>query len=90
MVANRLASVPGVSVAVVEAGSFYEISNGNASQVPAYDVQYSDSPTAIQPLIDWGFTTEPQPVRNSSYYSECWRFFLVKLRLNARDSEADR
>lgn len=66
VVANRLASVPGVSVAVVEAGSFYEISNGNSSQVPAYDVQYSDSPTAIQPLIDWGITTEPQPVRINS------------------------
>lgn len=34
--ANRLAEDPDVSVAVVEAGGFYELSNGNISQIPFY------------------------------------------------------
>ena len=62
-VANRLAANPGVSVAVVEGGSFYEIDNGNISQIPALDVEYSSpSPATIQPLVDWGVVTVPQPV----------------------------
>ena len=62
--ARRLAENPAVSVAVIEGGSFYEIDNGNISQVPAYDVEYSSpSPTTIQPLVDWGIVTIPQTVR---------------------------
>lgn len=56
-VANRL-SAAGSSVAVIEAGSFYEISNSNLSQIPAY-AQAPD----YQPLVDWSLVAEPQPVR---------------------------
>lgn len=63
-VAQRLAENPAVSVAVIEGGGFYEIDNGNISQIPAYDVEYSSpSPTTIQPLVDWGILTIPQTVR---------------------------
>lgn len=66
-VAQRLAENPAVSVAVIEGGGFYEIDNGNISQIPAYDVEYSSpSPTTIQPLVDWGIVTIPQPVRIES------------------------
>ncbi|MCJ1372495.1 hypothetical protein MMC20_003720 [Loxospora ochrophaea] len=59
--ANRLTENTQVSVAVIEAGSFYELSNGNLSQVPAFDFYYTTaSPTDIQPLVDWGFVTRPQ------------------------------
>ena len=62
-IATRLASNPGVSVAVVEAGGFYEIDNGNRSTVPAYSSFYTGSdPNNYQPLIDWGFVTTPQGV----------------------------
>lgn len=62
--ALRLAENPDISVAVVEAGSFYEFDNGNLSQVPAYATYYSsDSPNDIQPAVDWGIVTDPQPVR---------------------------
>lgn len=62
-VANRLAAKPGVSVAVIEGGSFYEIDNGNISQIPALDSEYSSSsPATIQPLVDWGIVTVPQKV----------------------------
>ena len=62
-VANRLAANPAVSVAVIEGGSFYEIDNGNYSQIPVYDTRFSSpSPTTIQPLVDWGIVTLPQTV----------------------------
>ena len=63
-IATRLASDPAVSVAVIEAGGFYEIDNGNRSIVPGYANFYTGSdPKNYQPLIDWGFTTVAQTVR---------------------------
>ncbi len=61
--ANRLAANPEVSVAAIEAGSFYEVDNGNISQIPAFDAEYSSSsPATTQPLVDWGIVTVPQKV----------------------------
>jgi len=62
-IATRLASDPNISVAVVEAGGFYETDNGNKSVVPGYANYYTGSdPTNYNPLIDWGFVTVPQTV----------------------------
>lgn len=62
--ATRLAEDPNISVAVIEAGGFYELDNGNRSVVPGYATYYTGSdPNDYQPLIDWGFSTVPQPVR---------------------------
>lgn len=62
-IAERLAENASLSIAVVEAGGFYEQDNGNISQIPAYAVQYSSaSPSSIQPAVDWGIVTPPQPV----------------------------
>ena len=66
-IATRLASDPAISVAVIEAGGFYEIDNGNRSTVPGYANYYTGSdPNNYQPLVDWGFTTIPQTVRVSN------------------------
>ncbi|KAI9035489.1 GMC family oxidoreductase [Aspergillus affinis] len=60
--ATRLVQQSAGTVAVIEAGSFYEISNGNLSQVPAYTGIYSSRElNDWQPLIDWGYATTPQP-----------------------------
>ncbi|MCJ1390735.1 hypothetical protein MMC18_003596 [Xylographa bjoerkii] len=60
-VAKRLAENPDISVAVIEAGSFYEIDNGSFSQIPAYDGYFTENPpSTAQPLIDWGIVTLPQ------------------------------
>ena len=63
-IATRLAEAQN-SVAVIEAGSFYELDNGNLSQIPSDDALYtSPAPkqTSIQPLVDWGLITQPQSV----------------------------
>ena len=66
VIATRLVEANAGSVAVVEAGSFYEISNGNLSEVPATDGAFAGSGLHDwQPLIDWGYHTTPQVVRIS-------------------------
>ena len=61
--ATRLAENPSISVAVVEAGGFYEADDGNISQVPAYDIFYAGTgANTTNPLVDWGFLTTPQAV----------------------------
>lgn len=59
--ADRLTANGSLSVAVIEAGSFYEISNSNLSQIPAFDFFFtSAAPSDLQPLVDWGIITTPQ------------------------------
>lgn len=53
-VAARLAENPNVTIAVIEAGDFYEAVNGNLSIVPGYGALVST------PAVDWGFQTTPQ------------------------------
>lgn len=64
-IAARLAEQQqNVRVAVVEAGSFYEIGNGNLSEIPAFDSAFtSKGVDDWQPLVDWGYITTPQTVR---------------------------
>lgn len=63
-IATRLAEDSSNLVAVVEAGSFYEIGNGNLSQIPVFGPAFSGkSPQDIAPLVDWAFLTTPQTVR---------------------------
>ncbi|KAI4718836.1 alcohol oxidase [Aureobasidium sp. EXF-10727] len=61
-IAYRLAEA-NHSVAVIEAGGFYEQENGNVSVVPAYNQDYNEVTPESQwdaPLVDWGFLTTPQ------------------------------
>lgn len=69
--ATRLAE-GNASVAVVEAGGFYETDNGNLSVVPGYATYFTGSDLDnFQPLIDWGIaTTEQQaPISRSLHYA---------------------
>ncbi len=68
-VATRLAEAS-FSVAVIEAGGFYEVDNGNLSVVPGYCTFYAGTDiNNTQPLVDWSFVTQPQAVRNSTSIS---------------------
>lgn len=61
--ATRLAEQQSGRVAVIEAGGFYEVGNGNISQVPASDGVYAGTAADDwQPLVDWGYVTTPQAV----------------------------
>ena len=64
-IATRLAENPKNTIAVIEAGGFYEFDNGNHSSIPA-DVAYNlgTFPRVKNPLIDWQQFTEPQPVKH--------------------------
>ncbi|KAF2165044.1 GMC oxidoreductase [Zasmidium cellare ATCC 36951] len=62
-IAYRLAEDGKNSVAVIEAGGFYEQDNGNTSVVPAYCPRYGATTiesAAQYSLVDWGFVTEAQ------------------------------
>ena len=62
-VASRLAENSACSVAVIEAGGFYQADDGNISVVPGYSGVYAGTdPKDTNPLIDWGFVTVPQAV----------------------------
>lgn len=62
-IATRLVEQTAGTVGIIEAGSFYEISNGNISQVPATDGFFAGkSLQDSQPLIDWQLATTPQKV----------------------------
>ena len=64
VLATRLAQDPNTTVAVIEAGGFYEVDNGNLSVIPSDDVYFCGaSPTDVNPLVDWGFVTSSQAVR---------------------------
>ncbi|KAL9000157.1 MAG: hypothetical protein Q9188_005733 [Gyalolechia gomerana] len=61
-IASRLAADSSISVAVIEAGGFYE-AEGNTSVVPGYCTVYAGTdPTDTNPSIDWNFLTVPQAV----------------------------
>lgn len=65
------------TVAVIEAGGFYEMQNSNHSQIPADDIWYSGKDADdYNPLIDWAFQTTPQavsllPFHESSITNPC-------------------
>ncbi|KAI7493953.1 alcohol oxidase [Hortaea werneckii] len=59
-IATRLAAA-NLSVAVIEAGGFYELDNSNLSVVPGYATYFTGSaPDNFQPLVDWGIATTEQ------------------------------
>lgn len=61
--ARRLAANSSFTVAVIEAGDFYEFSNGNLSEIPAEAGAFVGSnPTQKNPLLDWYQYTERQAV----------------------------
>ncbi|TVY17343.1 Dehydrogenase patE [Lachnellula arida] len=59
-IATRLAQ-QGNQVAVIEAGGFYEIDNGNLSSIPGDSAYFVGSNPALNnPFIDWEIHTTPQ------------------------------
>lgn len=63
-VAARLAEDPNLSVAIIEAGGFYEKDDGNYSVIPGLALSSPFLSTKVpyepQPLVDWSLVTTPQ------------------------------
>lgn len=71
VIAHRLTQHTNASVAIIEAGSFYELSNGNWSQIPYWSEQWvGAAEDDWQPLIDWGLFTEPQVSGERIHYAQ--------------------
>ncbi|THW19997.1 alcohol oxidase [Aureobasidium pullulans] len=70
VIATRLSEqLPNQTIAVIEAGSFAELSNTNWSQIPYYSEQFAGADVDDwQPLIDWGLATLPQAGGNGRRY----------------------
>lgn len=59
--ANRLSANSSITVAVIEAGAFYQITNPVFATTPVGDVVFAGAdPADSNPLVDWNFVTEPQ------------------------------
>ena len=61
--AARLAENTSHTVAVIEAGGFYEVDNGNISAIPNLGLVYSNplsQSTTGYPTVDWGLATTNQ------------------------------
>lgn len=75
--AHRLSEDSRFTVAVVDAGDFYEFANGNNSQIPSFASVFTGSdPILRNPYLDWYQFTVPQPV---SMHAKLFQLTLYSL-----------
>lgn len=73
--ATRLAEDTSLTIAVIEAGGFYQEDFGNISSVPGLGLTYTSPTTLLThafPAVDWGITTTPQHGLQDQIY-HYWR-----------------
>lgn len=63
-IAKRLAEDRSVKVAVIEAGTLYQVSEPLIAETPGGDVTFVGT-KETEPTVDWGFFTAPDPVSNN-------------------------
>lgn len=63
-IAKRLAEDRSLEVAVVEAGTLYQVSEPLIAETPGGDVTFVGTKEA-EPTVDWGFFTAPDPASNN-------------------------
>ena len=71
--AARLSEDSSKSVAIIEAGTYYE-NFGNVSEIPLYGPSWTGKdPAGDYPEVDWKFVTEPQAVSTYALRQEVSR-----------------
>lgn len=70
--AERLSENPAISVAVIEAGTYYQVASPLLASTPSGDVIGVGSDPSDTNLIDWNFITSPQAGANgrSLHYAQ--------------------
>ncbi|GKT53412.1 GMC oxidoreductase [Colletotrichum tofieldiae] len=64
--ANRLSAKGDVTVAIIKAGTFYQITNPVISNTPASKTLFAgSSPLDTNPLVDWNFVNQAQAGANN-------------------------
>lgn len=63
-IAKRLAEDPSVTVAVIEAGTVYEVADPILAETPGGDTTFVGT-AEVMPTVDWGFFTAPDPASNN-------------------------
>ncbi|EAT86517.1 hypothetical protein SNOG_06686 [Parastagonospora nodorum SN15] len=75
VMANRLTELVGVSVAIIEAGTWADESVGNLTTVPAYDGAFLLKSLNQKPsAVDWGFVTTPQLLTGQGVNNQTIRY----------------
>lgn len=65
VMAERLSENPNLQVAIIEAGTYYQVADPLLGATPGGDSMFSGAdPSESDPLIDWGFVTSPQSGAN--------------------------
>jgi choline dehydrogenase len=62
-IAKRLAEDTSVTVAVIEAGTVYEVADPILAETPSGDTAFVGT-AEVLPTVDWGFFTAPDPASN--------------------------
>lgn len=71
LIAARLTENSNATVALIEAGGFYELTNGNISQIPFFSEMWVGADLGLfNPLVDWGLDTVPQVNNDSIRYAQ--------------------
>ncbi|KFX94094.1 hypothetical protein V490_04522 [Pseudogymnoascus sp. VKM F-3557] len=76
-IAKRLAEDSSVTVAVIEAGTLYQVAEPLIAETPGGDALFVGT-KETEPTVDWGFFTNPDPATNGVKRSSARNFMIYQ------------